>query len=310
MNRNAYIAELTQLLHYMTEWDRSAAVTKYANMLDAAEDPDDLIKEIGTPMKLAVALSRGYTPTPDPSALPVSPAAPTDEETSAAEEPPASEPEVTTTPEPAPMPLEGSEQESPEETQVPEAEEPEETSISEPSPEEGPLPVEEAPPEISDNSHEPIHNHHGVHVDGDEIFSEIFSAATQAQTPIFSESDNAQAVSPKRKPRLGVLIPYVILCVLIGVPVTLLLFAVDLMIFFLALVFVLAGIHILSFLTDTQFVGIGDKLVIIGVSILAFAGAVAIVALAIWFLRNAVLGFLGFLIRFGRKYGYREVDET
>ena len=57
MNGHAYIAELTQLLYYMAPWDRDAAVKKYDALLESSQDPEALMKELGSPMKLDDNLS-------------------------------------------------------------------------------------------------------------------------------------------------------------------------------------------------------------------------------------------------------------
>ena len=118
---------------------------------------------------------------------------------------------------------------------------------------------------------------------GDEIFSEIFSAATQAQSAVAVGNSAGRA-----KPRPAVLVFYILACILVGVPVTVVLLAVDLMIFF-----GLSGVP-----------GLGNKLVILGVGILAVTAAIALAWLGVWFMRNATVGFPGFLVRFGREHGY------
>lgn len=312
MNRHSYIAELTQLLYYMTPWDREAAVEKYNKMLEASEDLDALVKEIGSPMKLAVTLSRGYEPSPEPSSLP-EPAPVVEAETEPVPE------ESAPQGEPAEAPAqEAALKEVPTEAVLHPAEESPGYSIPEDMPtaeEDAPVEdAEDAPEEPlgegPDNSHQPVHNPHGVNIEGEEIFSEIYAAATEAQSAIVSESEPHQEDKPKRKPKLGVLVPYIIFCILLCIPVIILLFAVNIMIFVIAIAALAGGIYILTFLKDVQFSGLGDKLVIIGLSILAFTASVAIVALGIWFLRNAAIGFPQFLIQFGRKHGYQEVDET
>ena len=140
----------------------------------------------------------------------------------------------------------------------------------------------------------------------DEIFSEIFEAATQAQSAVVvPEKDESPIV---RKSRPGFLILYALLCIVVGIPVTVFLLAVDLVIFCLAVASFGVGIYVVLFLVDPRFSILGDKLVIIGITILCFTVAVAICSLAVWFLRNAVVAFIRMLVRFGRKHGYKEED--
>lgn len=80
MNKQRYLAELQRLLVFMTEEDRSAAVQRYAAMFDAAgeDGADALIAKIGSPTKVAIALSRGYEPgafAAEPAAEPEKPEA-------------------------------------------------------------------------------------------------------------------------------------------------------------------------------------------------------------------------------------------
>ena len=58
----------------MSSWDRQAVLEKYEALFDAAEDPDALTEELGTPTRLAIELARTYVPSPPPAA--VTPAAP------------------------------------------------------------------------------------------------------------------------------------------------------------------------------------------------------------------------------------------
>ena len=143
----------------------------------------------------------------------------------------------------------------------------------------------------------------------EEIFSEIFNAATMAQSAIVMPTDDQTTTAPAEKARLGVLIPYTVSCVLIGVPVTVVLFAVDLLIFGIAVAALVSGVYFLTFLPLPQFVLPGDKLVIIGLSILFVTAAAAICVLGVWFVKNATLGFPRFLLEFGKKHGYAK-EET
>lgn len=299
LNRQAYLAELTQLLYYMTPWDREAAIAKYDKLLADAEDVDALVGEIGTPMKVAVTLSRGYeaSPQPDPNAPKAvpepEPEAPKTEDIPEAEAPAQEE----TVPEEAPQTEESAPEaeEAPAPEPVPEVEE----APSEPPEVEAVeiTTVEEAEPEVPEK--EPPNTQA---VPGEEgIFSEIFTAATQAQSAVALET-----AAKRRSPRPGVLIPYVILCILLGVPVALVLLAIDLVIFAIALTALVFGVYLLILSFSSGFTGLGNHLVALGLVILGLTVAIAVSALGVWFMQNAVTGFVGFLIRFGQEHGYRE----
>lgn len=302
MNRQAYLAELAQLLYYMTAWDRDAALAKYTKLFEERDNDFAVIQELGSPMKLAVTLSRSYEASPEPAE-----GAAEQESPAPAEETPAEVPEEVSTETP-PEP----EQTTEETPESPAAEEPAET-VSEPEtqPEQ---PVEETPaepiaqPEVESDAPvqpEPAKRTQMREV-RDEIFSEIFEAATQAQSAVVvPEMDESPIV---RKSRPGFLILYALLCIVVGIPVTVFLLAVNFVIFCLAVASFGVGIYVVLFLGDPRFSILGDKLVIIGITILCFTVAVAICSLAVWFLRNAVVAFIRMLVRFGRKHGYKEED--
>lgn len=309
MNRQAYLAELAQLLYYMTAWDRDAALAKYTKLFEDRDNDFAVIQELGSPMKLAVTLSRSYEATPEPAE-----GAAEQESPAPAEETPAEVPEAVsaeTPPEPVQTTEEPPEPAKEESTESPAEENAELVSEPETQPEQ---PVEETPaettaqPEVTPDAPvqpEPAKRAHVREV-RDEIFSEIFEAATQAQSAVVvPEMDESPVV---RKSRPGFLILYALLCIVVGIPVTVFLLAVDLVIFCLAVASFGVGIYVVLFLVDPRFSILGDKLVIIGITILCFTVAVAICSLAVWFLRNAVVAFIRMLVRFGRKHGYKEED--
>lgn len=64
MTRQKFLAELSRLLVFMTEEDRTETIRRYIAMFDAAgaEGETALIEELGTPTRVAIMLSRGYEP--------------------------------------------------------------------------------------------------------------------------------------------------------------------------------------------------------------------------------------------------------
>ena len=66
--QEAYIAELSQLLFYMTAWDKAEVLKGITSMINHPETGLQTMEEMGTPMKLAVTLHRQYEPTPEPTA--------------------------------------------------------------------------------------------------------------------------------------------------------------------------------------------------------------------------------------------------
>ena len=65
-NKQRFLAELSKLLGFMSSWDREATIEQYSAMFDAAESEAELLAELGSPTKLAIAIAREYVPTPPP----------------------------------------------------------------------------------------------------------------------------------------------------------------------------------------------------------------------------------------------------
>ena len=101
------------LLAFMSSWDRAAVLEDYAARLDGAEDPAALMRELGTPTRVAYLLAQSYVPTPEPGTAPTAP--------------PAAPPQA---PEPEPVPAE--EPQSPEPAPAEEAPPNEEEAPKEP----------------------------------------------------------------------------------------------------------------------------------------------------------------------------------
>ena len=64
MNKQRYLAELQQLLVFMTEEDREQVIRHFGDIFDAAgaEGEAALVEKLGSPTKSAISLSRGYEP--------------------------------------------------------------------------------------------------------------------------------------------------------------------------------------------------------------------------------------------------------
>lgn len=68
MNKQRFIAELTQLLSFMEEHDRAEFLRQLNERFDEAgpEGEAELISRLGTPTAMAIKASHDYTPTPPP----------------------------------------------------------------------------------------------------------------------------------------------------------------------------------------------------------------------------------------------------
>ena len=60
INRQRYMAELSKLLTFMYKEDRAEILQHYNELLDNAEDEQELLESFGSPTKLAVTISRTY----------------------------------------------------------------------------------------------------------------------------------------------------------------------------------------------------------------------------------------------------------
>lgn len=64
INKQRFLAELSKLLSFMSSRDRQAIMDKYTAMFDEAGDEDALMRELGTPTKIAIGLAGDYVPSP------------------------------------------------------------------------------------------------------------------------------------------------------------------------------------------------------------------------------------------------------
>ncbi len=64
MNKQRFLAELQKLLVFMSEEDRALAIRHFCDMFDAVgeEREEELSRQLGSPTKAAIGLSRGYEP--------------------------------------------------------------------------------------------------------------------------------------------------------------------------------------------------------------------------------------------------------
>ena len=67
INKEVFLAELEKLLAFMSPWDRQAVIRRYAQRIEEAEDPEQLLEMFGTATKVAVMLADGYVSSPPPA---------------------------------------------------------------------------------------------------------------------------------------------------------------------------------------------------------------------------------------------------
>ena len=64
------MAELANLLGFMSAWDRREALMKYEKLFDEAADEAEFIAQLGSPTRLAIGLAQSYVPSPPPAVMP------------------------------------------------------------------------------------------------------------------------------------------------------------------------------------------------------------------------------------------------
>ena len=195
-------------------------------------------------------------------------------------------------------------------------EESEDTATGETSPEEG---TEESISPEAESAEESAPEVKAAAVEGIEFFTppeegkESADAASDETLPDGNgfNVNNAKLNKPKRKPRVFLLILYILL----AIPLTICAIAVLLVpaVLFLALSIasivcgvVLAGSIIQSFATLTV---LADTLVLIGVVLVLFALGLLFLWTSIWFIGGAIVGVVHGVAALGDKWCYKEVSE-
>lgn len=340
--QEAYIAELSQLLFYMTPWDKAEALKEISAKINHPETGVQTMEEMGTPMKMAVTLHRQYEPTPEPTPEELAAKAAAEK---AAEEVEAAEQTVATEEVEAVEEAEAIEEveaveeaEATEEVEATEAADSDnaaEVSVDEeavneaPAAEEGEeeaVPAEEAPlqepeaetaaveeaavqevpveePEQKTEEQESLQ--YVERLGQEKIFAEIFNAATSAQSAVPPQEE--PETKTVRKARYWFLIPYIALAVVIGVPATLV-FAVANVGVLAATLVGLCGVLYLVIFQLLSAAVLSSKLIIIGLTLLMLCITIMLGVMTVWFLRTATIGFPQFLIEVAKQYGYREVE--
>ena len=227
------------MLTFMTARDREAAMERYEALFASSEDEAQVIASLGSPLRVAVQLSREYEKPED-----------ADED----EEPPAG------------MQAERVTQPAAVETEQPEGA----STQPEPEPEEPagmdkPAVAESAPEE----QEEPV------------------------ASPVYHSRPGAKAV-------------YVPAAVIVGIPVTLIIAAVMLAIAACGVLFLIGGFCILQ-VCFWGLIVVADMMLIWGSALILFAAGLLLLWLGIYLFVKAVPGFIGWIIRTGRKFCLREV---
>lgn len=346
IDRQKYVAELGKLLSGMAPQDREAVLRGVNARFDEEGDDAAVIASLGSPTFAAVSVLRGYTPPeegasdsvpmPEPRrARPEpKPVEPEPEEPEAPEEAEPEEPEAESAEADEPSPVEpvpeAESTEPAEPAPEPEAPPAEPETEPEPEPEQPEIPAEPAEPETAEEPAEAEAPEDAVGpAEEPEEPDEPEESGTEAEGPGEpAEPDEAEEPeeaeeSPDLPPfwggppelpkppkaKVGLLILYIILGVVVGLPLTVLFACVALGIFGCGGALIAAVALLVSFC----FLGMGvvaDILLLAGAALVLAALGLLLLFFAVWFFIRCVVGFVNLILRKGREwcYDHGEVD--
>jgi hypothetical protein len=346
IDRQKYVAELGKLLSGMAPQDREAVLRGVNARFDEEGDDAAVIASLGSPTFAAVSVLRGYTPPeegasdsvpmpeprrakPEPKPAEPEPIEPGEPETPEEAEPEEAETESAEADEPSPIEpapeAESAEPAAPEEPAAePEAAAPAEPeTIPEPEPEsEQPeIPAEPAEPEAAEEPEE---------AEAPEDESEPAEEPEEAETEPVEIEEFAETVEPEEaeenpdlppfwggppelpkppKAKVGLLILYIILGVVVGLPLTVLFACVALGIFGCGGALIATAALLVSFCFLGMSV-VADILLLAGAALVLAALGLLLLFFAVWFFIRCVVGFVNLILRKGREwcYDHGEVD--
>lgn len=307
INKQNFLTELGKLLTFMYEEDRQTALSLYNAMFEDCGDEQQLIQHLMSPTRQAVVVARAYDAkerklqveaqkrgdngkTDDNGELPnyVKTINKVYEEFRASqlEKPVALEDQYSFFDAP----------ETPSETAVPET-----APVAEPES------AEDAAPEFSDDAD-----------DNTALVDDIQSADTSdgddgededLTVEIYEEEDDAEDEyegETYMKPRVLLLILYIILAIPVGIIGVALLLIPTLVSLALAVGTVAAGIMILNAALG-GFAVLADLLVVLGAAVVVLALGLFFCWLFVWFIGGAIVGLIRGLVHLGGKWCYKEV---
>lgn len=349
IDRQKYVAELGKLLSGMAPQDREAVLRGVNARFDEEGDDAAVIASLGSPTFAAVSVLRGYTPPeegasdsvpmpeprrakPEPKPAEPEPIEPEPEEPAAPEEAEPEEPEAESAEADEPSPVEPVPDEESTEPAEP-APEPETAPPAEPEtepepePEQPEIPAEPAEPETAEEPAEAEAPEDAAEpAEESEEPDEPEEPGTEAEGPAGSD----EAVEPEEaeenpdlppfwggppelpkppKAKVGLLILYIILGVVVGLPLTVLFACVALGIFGCGGALIAAAALLVSFCFLGMSV-VADILLLAGAALVLAALGLLLLFFAVWFFIRCVVGFVNLILRKGREwcYDHGEVD--
>ena len=331
INKQKFLAELGKLLTFMYEEDRLKAIEIYSRMFEEADDERALLQSLVSPTRQAVVVARAYNSDLGKLSLTSeSKAAPEDRDENGVpdyvqaiekvreqalsaqgiaavkadaepEAEAAEEPETEAVAEPEAEAAEEPETEAAEEPEAEAAEEPEVEAAEEPA--EAPAAAEAAPEEKTA-------------VEGIEYFTmpEAGKETTAKEGGSLLLDENSFNVDSdaikrgRRKPRVFLLILYILLAIPLTIAAVAVLLVPALLFLALSIASIICGVVLVS----TAFKGfavLADIMVLLGVSLVLFALGLLFLWTAIWFIGGAVVGVVHGVAALCDKWCYKEVAE-
>ena len=332
--KQRFLAELDKLLTFMYEEDRQTALAMYSKMFDDAEDEEELTRFLGSATRQAVMVARTYNArarklqvesqsreqdgaeaeaTPDfvlaidelyrqffPPAVEADQVLEDqvslfDEHAQPAQTPPA-----------APPPEEGAQ--SAEEAAA-EAEKNDEAEKAESGSTEQAVEkvFEDADPAAGIKTDEVDRFLEGYRPEGETLVTEPAPGRpeNEAAREIVTEAVSDET-PPVRKPRVFVLILYIVLAVPVTLACVVLLLIPTLLFLVLAVACVAAGAALLV-AAFSGFTMLADFLLLFGGAVVLLALGLLFLWIFVWFIAGAIAGLIAGVIQLGRKWCYKEV---
>lgn len=292
INRQSYMAEISSLLGLITDDNtRVALIEKMERMFDAAPDEERLIQEIGNPTKVAVALIRyadsgKITPAAAPVVAPES------------VQPPKPEQRIDETQYPPARNVILDTAGAPEQAEDDAADDGYDFEDSGSYEDDGYYPEEDS--QYQDDGYYPEED--GQYQD-DGYYSEEDGTEENPFTEMFDELETETVT--KTNPFLAIL--YTIGAIIVGVPVFVVLLALNLCFFAIGVAAVAAGVGLIG----TAFIGlsvVADMLILLGGGASVFAVALVLLWFSIWFFIQVTIGWIRALIRLGKRWCCKEVE--
>ncbi len=322
INKQKFLAELAKLLTFMYEEDRQRALAAYSEMFDEAEDEQQLLQALNSPLRQAVEVARAY----NSARAGLSPTAPSKEDDDTASDAfmetiyriraealsTQEEPEVISEDQISLFDTE----DVPEEEAASEEESAEEEAPAEEDPEAGPAEEEPAEEEAAEDETEEAEaaaeeaEEEDEEEDEDEEGDELAALAMKTDKDFryreYQPTTQVPVQKTVRKPRILLLILYILIAIPIGAVGIVLLLVPALASLGVALACIVVAVLGIS-VALTSFPKIANLLVAFGAALILLAVGLVFLMLFVWFLGGAIGGLINGLITLGGNWCYKEV---